>query len=39
VGVAKPAALFGGVPVSFHSVDQLGLIELVHGEPRTGGVA
>jgi Glyoxalase/Bleomycin resistance protein/Dioxygenase superfamily len=38
VGPAKPAALFGGVPVSFHSVDQLGLIELIHGEPRPGGV-
>ena len=38
-GPAKPAALFGGVPVSFHSVDQLGLIELIHGEPRAGAVA
>jgi hypothetical protein len=39
LGPAKPAALFGGVPVSFHSVDQLGLIELIHGEPRTGVTA
>ena len=38
-GPAKPAALFGGVPVSFHSVDQLGLIELIHGEPRAGAAA
>ncbi|HME26590.1 MAG TPA: VOC family protein [Acetobacteraceae bacterium] len=39
LGPATPAVLFGGVPVSFHSVDQLGLIELIHGEPRTGGAA
>jgi hypothetical protein len=29
-----PAQLFGGVPVSFHTVDRFGLIELIHGEPR-----
>lgn len=34
LGEPKPARLFGGVPVSFHSVDQFGLIELIHGEPR-----
>lgn len=34
VGEAAPAALFGGVPVSFHAVDGFGLIELIHGDPR-----
>jgi hypothetical protein len=29
-----PARLFGGVPVSFNTVDHLGPIELIHGEPR-----
>lgn len=29
-----PARLFGGVPVSFHQIDGVGLIELIHGEPR-----
>jgi len=31
---AKPAVLFGGVPVSFHTIGEVGLIELIHGEPR-----
>lgn len=31
LGKAKPAVLFGGVPVSFHRVDGFGLIELIHG--------
>ncbi|MBV8914299.1 MAG: VOC family protein [Acetobacteraceae bacterium] len=31
LGEPKPARLFGGVPVSFHRVDQVGLIELIHG--------
>jgi len=30
---AKPAVLFGGVPVSFHQVHGVGLIELIHGTP------
>jgi hypothetical protein len=30
VAEAKPAVLFGGRPVSFHSVDGVGLIELIH---------
>jgi catechol 2,3-dioxygenase-like lactoylglutathione lyase family enzyme len=30
----KPALLFGGVPVSFHNVLGVGLIEIIHGEPR-----
>ncbi len=34
LGMPKPAKLFGGVPVSFHLVDQVGLIELIHGEPQ-----
>lgn len=33
LGENQPARLFGGVPVSFHWVDQVGLIELIHGEP------
>lgn len=33
LGEPKPATLFGGVPVSFHRVDQVGLIEFIHGEP------
>lgn len=33
VSSPKPALLFGGIPVSFHSVDQFGLVELIHGEP------
>ena len=32
-GAAKPAMLFGGTEVSFHSVERLGLIELIHGAP------
>ncbi|HYZ61234.1 MAG TPA: VOC family protein [Acetobacteraceae bacterium] len=34
LGAPKPARLFGGVPVSFHRVDQVGLIELIHGVPQ-----
>jgi hypothetical protein len=34
LGPAKPARLFGGVPVSFHRVDGVGLIEFIHGAPR-----
>jgi len=34
LGEPKPATLFGGAPVSFHRIDQVGLIELIHGEPR-----
>src|SRR4051794_14414404 len=34
LGEPKPARLFGGVPVSFHRVDQVGLIEFIHGVPR-----
>lgn len=30
----KPAVLFGGVPVSFHNVIGVGLIEIIHGEPQ-----
>ena len=33
LGAPKPAVLFGGIPVSFHRVDQVGLIEFIHGEP------
>lgn len=33
LGPAQPAVLFGGTPVSFHSVDGFGMIELIHGEP------
>ncbi len=33
LGAPKPARLFGGVPVSFHRVDGVGLIELIHGKP------
>jgi hypothetical protein len=33
VSPATPAVLFGGVPVSFHAVGEVGLIELLHGEP------
>jgi len=34
LGEPKPARLFGGVPVSFHRVDQVGLIEFIHGKPK-----
>lgn len=34
VSEAKPAVLFGGVPVSFHTIHDVGLVELIHGEPR-----
>jgi hypothetical protein len=33
VAEAKPAVLFGGLPVSFHMVSGIGLIELIHGQP------
>lgn len=29
----RPAALFGGKQVSFYSIGQFGLIELLHGDP------
>jgi methylmalonyl-CoA/ethylmalonyl-CoA epimerase len=38
IGQPKPACLFGGLLVSFHSIDQFGLIELIHGEPPSPGV-
>ncbi len=34
VGETRPAVLFGGALVSFHSIDQIGLIELIHGEAK-----
>lgn len=33
----KPSLLFGGTPVSLHTIDQIGMIELTHGEPASGG--
>ncbi len=33
IGVPQPAVLFGGREVSFYSVNQVTLIELIHGEP------
>jgi hypothetical protein len=36
VSAPKPAVLFGGIPVSFYTIDQFGLIELIHGEPSRG---
>ena len=33
LGEARPAVLFGGVEVSFHSIDHFGMVELIHGEP------
>jgi len=36
LGEPKPALLFGGTPVSFHTIDQVGMIELIHGEPAAG---
>ena len=33
ISEAKPAVLFGGRDVSFYSVDGIGLIELIDGEP------
>lgn len=33
VAEAKPAILFGDLPVSFHMVGGIGLIELIHGRP------
>ena len=38
LGPAKAAVLFGGQSVSFHSIDGVGLIELIHGEPINGPV-
>jgi hypothetical protein len=32
-GEPKPAVLFGGQPVSFYSISDIGLIELIQGEP------
>lgn len=34
LGAPKPARLFGGVPVSFHRIDGVGLIEFIHGIPQ-----
>jgi catechol 2,3-dioxygenase-like lactoylglutathione lyase family enzyme len=34
LGTPKAARLFGGVPVSFHRVDGVGLVEFIHGVPR-----
>jgi methylmalonyl-CoA/ethylmalonyl-CoA epimerase len=33
ISEAKPAVLFGGREVSFYSVDGIGVIELIEGEP------
>ena len=33
LGEPKPARLFGGVPVSFYAVHDVGMIELIHGRP------
>ncbi len=33
LGSPKAAVLFGGIPVSFHRIDQVGLIEFIHGDP------
>lgn len=33
VSEPRPAVLFGGLAVSFHIVEGIGLIELIHGEP------
>jgi hypothetical protein len=35
VSPPTPAVLFAGLPVSFHAVGDIGLIELIHGEPPT----
>jgi hypothetical protein len=32
-GEPKPAVLFGGQHVSFYSIGNIGLVELIHGEP------
>lgn len=34
LGTPKPARLFGGVSVSFHRIDGVGLIEFIHGTPQ-----
>lgn len=34
VSESKPAVLFGGVPVSFHMLRGIGLIEIIEGAPR-----
>jgi hypothetical protein len=33
IGEPKPAVLFGGQLVSFYNVDNIGLMEIIHGEP------
>ena len=38
LGEPKPALLFGGVPVSFHRVDGVGLVNFIHGAPRPPNV-
>jgi hypothetical protein len=37
IGEPKPAVLFGGQQVSFYNVDNIGLIEIIHGESRVTG--
>ena len=34
LGAPKSAKLFGGVEVSFHRVDGVGLVEFIHGAPQ-----
>lgn len=33
LGSAKPAVLFGGLEVSFYSITNVGIVELIQGEP------
>ena len=33
VSLAKPAALFGGTEVSFYNIVNVGVVELIHGDP------
>jgi Glyoxalase/Bleomycin resistance protein/Dioxygenase superfamily len=33
IGEPKPAVLFGGQQISFFNIENIGLIELIHGEP------
>lgn len=33
LGQAKPAVLFGGLEVSFYSISNVGIVELIQGEP------
>lgn len=34
LGSAKPAILFGGLEVSFYSITNVGIVELIQGEPK-----